>query len=279
MKLKCGLFFLSIIVSFSVISAQDPVIAKVGGITVTQTEFMKSYAQNLLTVTNKPVTKESVLNQLINKKLGVAKARKDKLQNNPIVKEKLDDVLFNAQVSKDLEEQMKALEVSDSEVKKYYKQFPEYRTAHILFRIRAQPSENEWKAAQEQALRVYKTLQSKPDKFFEFANKFSQTSNAPTGGDLGFQPAKALAPEYFKAIKGKKVGHITSPVRTQFGYHIIRVAAVKDYKEINPVLYKKIVFDQKRDKVMEGYYQNLRKGKNVQIDKDLLSKITLGPKK
>ena len=49
---------------------------------------------------------------------------------------------------------------------------------------------------------------------------------------MGFQPASQLATEYFKAIKGKSVGYISPPVRTQFGYHIIKVLAAKSYEKI-----------------------------------------------
>lgn len=74
-----------------------------------------------------------------------------------------------------------------------------------------------------------------------------------------------MAPEYFQAIKGKPNDFITPPVRTQFGYHIIKVLAKKDFDTINMGQYKKIVYDRKRDKVLEDYFTGLRKSADIKI--------------
>jgi peptidyl-prolyl cis-trans isomerase C len=87
---------------------------------------------------------------------------------------------------------------------------------------------------------------------------------------MGFQPSIRLAPEYFDAIKGKSDNHITPPVKTQFGYHIIKVMSVKNVKSINNALYKKIVYDQKRDAILESYFAELRAKSNVKINKEFL---------
>ena len=151
----------------------------------------------------------------------------------------MEDVLYHAQISKDLEPRLKEINVTDDDVKNYYKDHPEYRTAHILFRIRPQPEKDEFRPALTQAMKVYRELEKNPKKFAELANRFSQSATAPNGGDIGFQPAVRLAPEYFQSIRGRAIDTIIPPVRTQFGYHIIKVLAVKDYEEINKTLYKK----------------------------------------
>ena len=248
----------------------DPVVATVNGKAITKSVFDEAYKQNQLFVSKKQVSKEKVIFDLINRELGIKKAKENKLDNDPVVLKKMEDIMYHAQISKDLEPQLKKIEVSDGDVKKYYKDNPEYRTAHILFRLRAQPSKDEMKAAQEQAFKVYEAAKKSPDKFSQLANKFSQSSTAPNGGDLGFQPSVRLAPEYFKAIKGKAVGHLTPPTRTQFGYHVIKVLAVKDYKSINTALYKKLVYDSKRDAILEKYFEGLRKKAKITINKEAL---------
>ncbi|MGZ3809915.1 MAG: peptidylprolyl isomerase, partial [Bacteriovorax sp.] len=104
----------------------------------------------------------------------------------------------------------------------------------------------------------------------ELANKYSQSSTAPAGGDLGYLPAVKYAPEYFKAINGKANGYISPPVRTQFGIHIIKVLGVHEWKEVDPAIYKKIVYDQKRDKMLEEYFAESRKGAQIKINKEFL---------
>ena len=222
-------------------SQEDPVVATVNGVEINKSELDKAFYQNTLYVSDKVVTKEKVLKDLMNKILGIQKAKKAGLDKDPVVKSKMEDVLYHAQISADLEGELKKIEVTDEEVKKYYSEHPEYRTAHILFRVKAAPQKNEVLAAQEQALKVYQLLKKSPDKFGEMASRYSQSATAPNGGDMGFQPAVRMAPEYFQAIKGKPNDFITPPVRTQFGYHIIKVLAKKDFDTINMGQYKKRV--------------------------------------
>ena len=136
--------------------------------------------------------------------------------------------------------------------------------------MRVTPSKEEIEAAQKKAFDLYKQLKKDPSKFGKLANKFSQSPNAETGGDLGFQPAFLMAPEYFNAVKGQKVNHITTPVRTQFGYHIVKVLGVKKFSDINKAAYKKFVYDRKRDKIIDAYFNDLRKSAKISIlDKTL----------
>ncbi|OFZ14236.1 MAG: hypothetical protein A2X86_05135 [Bdellovibrionales bacterium GWA2_49_15] len=270
--IRLTLIVLCLLISGNVIANDKDklVIAEVNGHPILLKDFETTYQQNLLFIADKIVTKEKVINDLINRELGIDRAKKSKLQDDALVKQKMEDVLYHAQVSKDLEPLLKKIVVTDEDVKDYYVKHPEYRTAHILFRMTANPSDNEIKGALEVAGKVYEQLKTEPHKFSELANKFSQTSAAPNGGDIGFQPAVRLAPEYFIAINGKPQDYITTPVRSQFGYHIIKVLSVRDFKEINIPLYKKIVYDVKRDEILNDYFATLRKGANIKIDKKYL---------
>jgi parvulin-like peptidyl-prolyl isomerase len=79
-----------------------------------------------------------------------------------------------------------------------------------------------------------------------------------------------MAPEYFAAINGKDNGYITPPVRTQFGYHIIKVTGVKAFKSIEKPVYSKIVYDRKRDAIMEKYFQKIRSKAAIKVNKKYL---------
>lgn len=272
------LFFLSLIffpLFFSLLPGQrvladDPVVATVNGQNILKSTFDQTYQQNLLFLSPQPVTKEKVINDLINRILGIEKAKKEKLEQDELVKYKMEDVLYHAQISKDVEPLLTKIEVSDKDVEKYYEKNKEYRTAHILFRLRGSPSEEEINAALNQTLEVYEQVKKDPSKFTELANKYSQATVAPNGGDLGFLPPPRMAPEYFKAINGKKPDFITSPIRTQFGYHIIKILAVKNFEHINKDMYKKIIYDQKRDEILAKYFVNLRKNASVKINEKVL---------
>lgn len=265
-----ALSFFFLMVGASVRAEEDPVVATVNGQNILKSTFEQIYRQDILYLSTQHVTKEKVLNDIINRILGIEKAKSEKLAEDKIVKTKMEDVLYHAQVSKDLEPLLKKIEVTDKDVEKYYKENKEYRTAHILFRMQANPGEEESKAALNQALDVYDKVKKEPSKFSEFANKFSQSTAAPNGGDLGFLPPPRLAPEYYKAIKGKNAGYTTSPIRTQFGYHLVKILAIKDYEHINKDLYKKIIYDMKRDELMEKYFSDLRKNASVKINEKAL---------
>ncbi len=240
--------------------AQKDVVATVNGRVITKKQFEEYHLQNLKFVGQRQITKEISLQDLINRELGIIKAKKTGTDKEAAIVAKQEDILFHAQISKDLEGQFKKITVSDDDVKKYYEDNKEYRTAHILYRLRAEPTPDEVKAAYEQTMAIYAQLQKTPDDFAKMANKYSQTSAAPVGGDLGFQPPTRLAPEYFEAIKGQKAGFISKPTRSQMGYHIIKVLGVKSFEQIDKNLYKKIIYDKKRDALMDEYFKGLAQG-------------------
>jgi parvulin-like peptidyl-prolyl isomerase len=249
--------------------AKKDIIATVNGKSITRKEFEDYHLQNLKFVGQRKITKQVSLQDLINRELSIQKAKKTGLDKDPSVISKQEDILYHAQVSKDLENELLKIKVSDEELKKYYDENKEYRTAHILYRLRAEPSNDEVKTAYAQSMEIYSELQKNPDDFSKYANKFSQTTAAQVGGDLGFQPPTRLAPEYFEAIKGKSVGFISSPVRTQMGYHVIKIVGVKNFDQIDKNLYKKIIYDKKRDAILEDYFNNLAVGSNIKINSNL----------
>ena len=271
MKKSNLLLTTSLLISFSALAqTTDPVVATVNGVEIRKNQLQQAFEQNLMFVSDKVVTKQKVLNDIIDREIGIKKAKEEKLQDDPVVKAKMEDVLYHAKISKDLEKKLQGILVTDKEAQENYAKNKEYRTAHILFRIRVSPEKEETQEAMKKALEVYKEVSAKPQMWPELANKYSQSSTAPAGGDLGYLPAVKYAPEYFKAINGKANGYISPPVRTQFGLHIIKVLGVHEWKEVDPAIYKKIVYDQKRDKILEEYFAEGRKAAQIKINKEFL---------
>ena len=245
---------------------KDPIVAEVNGKKIKKSSLYRYHLNSLKFVKgSRKVTIESSLNDLINRIVGIDKAKKNKLQKNPVVVKKMNDVVYHAQISKDLEPELKKIKVTDDDVKKYYSKNPEYRTAQILYRLQAAPSKEDVKKAQEQSNIIYNQLQKTPEKFLEMAKKFSQTATAPIGGDLGYQPKTKLTPEYYEAIQGKANGFITKPFRSQYGWHIAKVLGKKTYEQIEKKLYKKIIYDTKRDDILETYFKKERSKSKVKI--------------
>jgi len=113
--------------------------------------------------------------------------------------------------------------VSDEEAKKYYDEHgaqynePEQRRAsHILI------------AERTQAEQILKEIKQNPAKFEDLAKQHSKDSgSAVKGGDLGFFARGAMVKPFEDAAFGMKGGEISGLVQSDFGFHIIKLTAIK----------------------------------------------------
>ncbi len=147
------------------------------------------------------------------------------------------------------------MQVSDDELKSYYQkntaQFaePEQRSAaHILLTL----DPNATAAQQEEVLKRAKQLadevRKNPASFAAVASKNSQDpGSADKGGELGAFPRGAMVKPFEDAVFAMKEGDISEPVKSEFGYHIIKL------EKIIPAQTKPFdaVKDQVRQKVVE----------------------------
>lgn len=129
------------------------------------------------------------------------------------------------------DELSKKIKVTDDALQAYYQdnkdQFtePEQRQAsHILIRI-------DGKTNAEQALKkvqeIRKQIVAGAD-FAEMAKKYSQDpGSAKLGGDLGLFQQGMMVPAFDKAVFSMKVNEISEPVKTNFGYHLIKLTKIE----------------------------------------------------
>ncbi len=93
--------------------------------------------------------------------------------------------------------------------------------AHILFRTDSGQDEVAQKAKAEAALRRAKG----GEDFSQLAAQLSEEPGAAErGGDLGWFGKGRMVPEFESAVFGAKVGDVVGPIKTQFGWHVIKVS-------------------------------------------------------
>jgi parvulin-like peptidyl-prolyl isomerase len=121
----------------------------------------------------------------------------------------------------------------------------EVHARHILIRVPEGASEAEIAQAKKQIEDIKKELENGAD-FAELAKKYSQDpGSAPNGGDLGFFRRGQMVREFEDAAFSLEPGQISDPVRTQFGFHLIKV------EEKKPAQHPELA--QIRERVLKDY--------------------------
>ncbi len=138
------------------------------------------------------------------------------------------------------------------------------RASHILYAFSKQDgvTADEDKAVLAKATAALKKIQAAPAKFEEVASAESACPSKMRGGSLGAFNKGDMVPEFEKAVEGLKAGEIAAaPVKTKFGYHIIRRdAAAKE---------QTMPFSEVKERLMEG----LKAEKAQKAISDMLEKL------
>ena len=134
---------------------------------------------------------------------------------------------------------MGQITVDPAEVKKQYddnvKQYTkaeERQASHILIAVKPDATDADKAAAKQKAEALATSARKTPAKFAELAKQNSQDpGSAGQGGDLGsFARDGSMVKPFEDAVFSGKQGDIVGPVQTDFGWHIIRITAVKPGK-------------------------------------------------
>jgi peptidyl-prolyl cis-trans isomerase C len=144
--------------------------------------------------------------------------------------------------------------VTDAEAKAEYDKFKsqstgtEYRARHILVE------------SEDEAKKLIGQIKG-GGKFDELAKKHSKDpGSGANGGDLDFAKPESYVPEFSKALVALKKGEMTdTPVKTQFGYHIIRLDDVREaqfpeYSAVKPQIEQRLAQVK-----LQKYQEDLRK--------------------
>jgi parvulin-like peptidyl-prolyl isomerase len=124
---------------------------------------------------------------------------------------------------------------------------------------------------EEEAKKILEKL-DKGEDFAELAKKHSIGTGAEAGGDLGFMSANSMG-KFSRIAAAMKIGEIKGPVKTDAGYHIIKVTDRKEggILEFGDVLMK--VKKEYQYKLLKDMIEELRKNAKIDINTKLLDSL------
>lgn len=128
---------------------------------------------------------------------------------------------------------------------------------HILIKVNELVSEDE---ARRKLQAVRERLEHGGD-FAELARLYSQDGTASKGGDLGWVYPGDTVPEFERAMDLLKVGEISQPVQTQFGFHLIQVLERRTQDvsdERRRVLARQVLRDRRADEDYQDWLRQMR---------------------
>lgn len=247
-------------------------LARINQTVISLEEFNKRYQENLKYFQLKAPTRRSVLEDMVRREIAIQEARKLGLDKDPDVLDKMNTVLYHSLIEKRLSKEFEKIQITDAEAKAFYAKFPEIRTSHIFVAVRPDAPAAEDKAAAERIRKIY-TEEVRPGKlsFAEIAQRFSEGIAAPMGGDIDYQTKDKLDPTYYQTALGLGTpGKISGIVKSQFGYHIIKLTAIRPWEEADHPAIKRLVFEQRRSEVFDRYMAGLRAQAKVSMKPELL---------
>jgi len=168
------------------------------------------------------------------------------------------------------------VKVSDEDLKAEYTRFarlesedPEIHARHILIQVGPRATPEEVERAQRKAEEIAKEARQPGVDFVALATKYSEGSSRESGGDLGYFRRGLMVPEFEKVAFALKLGEVSDPVRSRFGWHVIRVedrraAAVRPFDEVKDQLRDKLMRGQ-LEKYTERYVQELREQASIDV--------------
>lgn len=242
------------------------VLAVVAGNEITEADldaFLENVPQEQRMYASHPQFRAQFLEQLITLHAFAALGAEMKLEETEDYKKIVESAKRDILAQMAMTESMKDVQVTDEEAKAFYdanpKQFEKGATVsakHILVAEEAAASE------------ILAAIQSGEKAFEDAARESSTCPSGAQGGDLGEFSRGQMVKEFEDAAFDAEIGQIVGPVKTQFGYHLIKVekkndAAQTPFEEVAAQI-KQNLMNQKRN---ERYSEKVAELKEKYVQK------------
>ncbi|MBM7111926.1 peptidylprolyl isomerase [Archangium primigenium] len=167
------------------------------------------------------------------------------------------------------------VKVSEEDLKAAYTQYnklesedAEVHARHILVQVDAKATPAQVETAHKKALVLAQEARQPGVDFAELAKAKSEGPSASDGGDLGFFRRGVMVPAFERVAFALQEGEVSEPVRTQFGWHVLKVEEkravnVAPFEQVKAELESRLKL-QKTEKYVEQYVQELRQKASVE---------------
>jgi peptidyl-prolyl cis-trans isomerase SurA len=168
------------------------------------------------------------------------------------------------------------IKVSEEDLKAAYAQYSkmegdeaEVHARHILVSVDAKATPEQVEAARQKALSIMEEARRPGMDFSALAKARSDGPSAAEGGDLGFFRRGVMVPAFEKAAFTLKEGEVSEPIRTNFGWHVLKVEerraiGVEPYEAMRAKIEAQLR-QQKTEKFIDQYVQELRKKAVIEV--------------
>ncbi|MBI4274848.1 MAG: peptidylprolyl isomerase [Rhizobiales bacterium] len=247
----------------SALAQNDPVVAKVNGVEIKQSDLTaaeEDIGSQLQTMPSD--AKRDYLITYVADMILVAKAAEGKkLGDTAEFKKKVALARTKLLMEALLQQEAKAA-VTDAAMRKVYEEATkqmgdekEVRARHILFRV-ADPSDEKASKEAESKIKAAIDRLKKGEDFAKLASELTEDpSGKQNGGDLDYFSKEQMVPEFANAAFKLDKGQISEPIKTQFGWHVLKV----EDKRSKPVP----EFDKVKDQI-ETFVQRKAQAEMIQ---------------
>lgn len=201
------------------------VLATVGGREITRKDIealLKNLDPQTAAQFNSEEGRKTLIQELVNQELFYLDAVANKLDEEEAYKSELERVKVSTLKQYAMSKLLSTITINDDELLNYYNrninQFAgskSVKASHILV------------DTVDKAIEILNEI-DKGSSFEEAASKYSKCPSKSQGGDLGYFTRGHMVPEFEDAAFNMEKGEISQPVKTQFGYHIIKVTDIKE---------------------------------------------------
>lgn len=260
--------------SFGSWAATEATLVTVGNNKVSTQEF-KRRLDDIKKQAMNPPTPEQFLEDMVRFEVGVQEAEKMKLQDDPLVKERFKQVLYNALLEKQIGAKVGDIKISEKEMRDFYQKNPELRLSHILIELKDNATSEERDATRKRAAEFLDEIKKSKRPFEDFVKIYSDDmATKETGGDIGFQSRVTLSPIIYDAAMKLKTNEVKGLIETKFGFHIIKLLERRSFDMADKHQIRAALFDDKRAKIFDDYFEKVKKSYKVNVNKEALKSIT-----